>query len=213
MNPAVVNSLISAGLMGLGPGGALGGLGNAAPVGAVETSGLTGMGVRGLGASTVAALNSAFGASPATGAPQSGGISTAPTLGGQAPTAAAPGAMGVPGAGLAVSPRGNFGPSNASPVGSSIGQATVSSPSGGPNAPSAMATNAGEGGGGGVSGLASAAHAAAQQGTPAAPSTVAQVQQSTPDVGSIFDLIMSLVSGGAGGPQLSNLARNATQGG
>ena len=211
MNPAVVNKIISAGLMGLGPGGVLGGLNSAAPVGAVETSGLTGMGVRGVPASVVTAINSAFGSSPATGAPQSGGISTAPTLGGQAPTAAT--TMGFPAAGLANTPGGGVAPSNAAPVGSTIGQATISSPSGGPNAPSAMATNAGEGGGGGVSGLASAAHAAAQQGTPAAPSTVAQVQQSTPDVGSIFDLIMSLVSGGAGGPQLSNLARNATQGG
>jgi hypothetical protein len=198
--------------MGLGPNGLLGGLGNAAPTGTVQTTGLTGMDVRGFGASTVGGLNSGLAtlAQQQAGSTQTGGISSAPTLGGVAPGQGPAPNMGAPAAGLAVSPRGNFGPSNASPVGSTVGQATISSPSGGPDAPSAMATNAG---------LGSAATNAQSQtnstsgGTTAAPapSTVAQVQAASPDFGSIFQLIMSLVSGGAGGPQLSNLAQAAAR--
>ena len=117
--------------------------------------------------------------------------------------------MGFPAAALASTPRGGVTSSLGAPNGSTVGQATISAPATNPDAPAVGSVNAG--------GLASAATNAQSQtnstsgGTTAAPapSTVAQVQASSPDLGSIFQLIMSLVSGGAGGPQLSNLAQAA----
>jgi hypothetical protein len=116
--------------------------------------------------------------------------------------------MGFPAAGLASSPRGGVTSALGAPNGSTIGQSTISAPATNPNAPAVGSVNAG---------LASAAANAVAQGSPSAPapapSTPAQVAQSTPDFGSLFQLIASLVSGGAGGPQLSQLAARALTGG
>jgi hypothetical protein len=117
--------------------------------------------------------------------------------------------MGFPAAGLASTPRGGFAPSGNAPNGSTIGQATVSAPATNPDAPAVGSSNAvsGMGSAADASSLASAASNAASQSAPTAATPGGERADS------LLQLIMSLVSGGAGGPQLSNLARTLTMGG
>ena len=89
MNPAVVNQLIQAGLLGLGHGGVLGGLESAAPAGHV---GVSPIGPPSLAPSVVSQLNSGLSGLAAAHATQggqagsqSGGIASAPPFGGNAP--------------------------------------------------------------------------------------------------------------------------------
>jgi hypothetical protein len=187
-----------AGVPSLGVPEGVGGQG-AAPVGQVTVSPL------GPPSPNLVSLAQQLFGSSAAQAARGSGSSTAtsanlgPTLGGQAPTAAT--TMGFPAAGLANTPGGGVAPSNAAPVGSTIGQATISSPSGGPNAPAVMAQNADADGTSGLGSAAPASQAVSSPSSPSAPNTV--------DIGGLLQLVLSLVMGGNPGPQLSQLARTA----
>jgi hypothetical protein len=193
-----------AGVPSLGVPEGVGGQG-AAPVGQVTVSPL------GPPSPNLVSLAQQLFGSQAAQAARGSGSSTSnaanlgPTLGGQAPTAAT--TMGFPAAGLANTPGGGVAPSNAAPVGSTIGQATISSPSGGPNAPAVMAQNAADTSPGGqTSGLGSAAPASQAVSSPSSQAPPA------PDIGGLLQLVLSLVMGGQAGPQLSQLAQNRPRG-
>jgi hypothetical protein len=243
MNPATVNQLIKAGLLGIGgltgvPGAAALGLGKGvgpgypAPFGDIGMSGAQGVSTRGaIGVGGQAGFNpGGIGNSLAQlaqqhqGGTSSGSIGTAPTspaalgptLGGQAPTRGT--TMGYPSANPTLGTGGIQG--TPAPPGSPA-PADMANELGSPapfglgtsaNAPSPSANTVSNLGA--DTGLTAAAQNAVAQSNPAAPtspspSTVSQVAQASPDLGSIFGLIASLVSGGAGGPSLGNLAQSA----
>jgi hypothetical protein len=246
MNPATVNQLIQAGLLGIGgltgvPGALAAGFGKGvgpgspAPFGdigmsgaqGVSTKGATGVGgQQGFGLTGIGGDTSSLAqlAQQHQGGTSSGSIGTAPTspaalgptLGGQAPTRGT--TMGYPSANPTLGTGGIQG--TPAPPGSPA-PADMANELGSPapfglgtsaNAPSPSANTVSNLGA--DTGLTAAAQNAVAQSNPAAPtspspSTVSQVAQASPDLGSIFGLIASLVSGGAGGPSLGNLAQSA----
>jgi hypothetical protein len=203
-----------AALLGLGQGGMLGGLGNAAPVGQVAVSPL-GVAPRGLSASAVSSLNSqlsalaqAVMANPGLFGPPANPTQTAmlrgtATLGTGDPNAA-PTNMGYP------SVEGVSPGVTAAPAGPTQGSPSVVGPAG-PNGPSVAASEVGDV----ASGLGPAAQTAQAQTNAATPSSTTSTpattappsSPTTPDMGGIFQLLLSLF---AGQPELSNLAQNAT---
>ena len=203
MNPAVVNNIIAASLMGVPPGYATGVQTAVSPVT------VSSLGPPSPRSSLSDIAQQVFGKGGA--AAQQGGASTAapapnlfaPTLGGAAPGGTPN--MGAPAAGLAHTPTGGYTSSLGAPTGSNVGQATINAPPTNPNVPAVGSHNANGGIGGGAGGIGSDAVAGgsspnAPPGTPTDANTPGAA--GGPD---IMQVIANLLSG-HGGPALSQLA-------
>jgi hypothetical protein len=207
MNPAVVNQMIAASLMGV-PRGYLTG-GPSTP--SLAHPGDTKMTLRLAPGNTTSLSDIAQQVFGKSGAAAQQGASTAapapnlfaPTLGGAAPGGTPN--MGAPAAGLAHTPTGGYTSSLGAPTGSNVGQATINAPPTNPNVPAVGSHNANGGIGGGAGGIGSDAVAGgsspnAPPGTPTDANTPGAA--GGPD---IMQVIANLLSG-HGGPALSQLA-------
>lgn len=209
----VLNHILSGGVGGAEIG-VPAGLQNAYPASPVTVSNLAAPTTSpGLGfPSVVATLQSELAALAGQQASQSFGTS----LGGQPP--GGKGNMGFPSAGLAVSPRGGYTSSLNAPVGSTIGQSTVT---GNPaDMPSVHAQNVAPGAPPGTKsaalgsdaatgGLASAAQTAVNQTNPSVLAQTPATNQNTPGGaagGQLMQLILQFLQGN---PALAQLAQSA----